>query len=68
MCIRELLEQFDIQGSYHIKTWNDNDVDCETITKGNDFECEHWDMMDKILERKIIYMYATDGVLNIEVE
>lgn len=68
MCIRELLEQFDIQGAYYIKAWNDNDVDYETLAKGDDFECEHWDMMDEILERKITYMYAIDGVLNIEVE
>lgn len=68
MCIRELLDQFDIQGAYIIKVWNDNVVDYETLANGSDFECDHWDMMEDILERKITYMYAVDGVLNIEVE
>ena len=68
MCIRELLDQFDIQGAYIIKVWNDNVVDYKILANGSDFECDHWDMMEDILERKITYMYAVDGVLNIEVE
>ena len=68
MCIRELLEQFDIQGAFHIKVWEDDICDYVTLMKGNDFECEHWDVKEEILERDITYMYAVDGVLNIEVE
>lgn len=68
MCIRELIDQFDIQGAFWIKVWNEDKWDYITLAKGTDFECDHWDMMDDILERKISYMYAIDGVLNIEVE
>ena len=68
MCIRELLDQFDIQGGFHIKIWDDSSMDYVTLAKGRDFECDHWDIMEDILERKIAYMYAIDNVLNIEVE
>lgn len=68
MCIRELIDHFDIQGKFHVKVWEDEICDYVTLAKGSDFECEHWDMMDEILERNITYMYAVDGVLNIEVE
>lgn len=68
MCIRELIDQFEIQGRYHIKMWDDNVMDYETFAKGNDFESDYYDIADDILERRISYMYAIDGVLNIEVE
>ena len=68
MCIRELNEQFEIQGAFHIKMWDDAIYDCVTLAKGDDFECDRWDIDEEIFERKIAYMYAIDGVLNIEVE
>lgn len=68
MCIREMLDQFEIQGGYHIKKWNDNICDCVTVAKGSDFECDKWDIDEDIMESKIAYMYAIDGVLNIELE
>lgn len=68
MCIRELIDQFDIQGAFWIKIWDDDKLDYITLAKGTDFECDHWDVMEDVLERKITYMYAVDGVLNIEVE
>ena len=68
MCIREMNDQFEIQGAYHIKKWNDTICDCVTVAKGSDFECDRWDIDDDIMESKIAYMYAIDGVLNIEVE
>ena len=68
MCIRELLEQFDIQEAFHVKVCNDDVSDYITLAKGSYFECDHWDVMEDILERKITYMYAVDGILNIEVE
>lgn len=68
MCIRELNDQFEIQGAFHIKMWDDAICDCVTLAKGSDFECDRWDINDEIFERKIAYMYAVDGVLNIEVE
>ena len=68
MCIRELIDQFEIQGVFHIKVYDDDSYDCVTLAKGYDFECEKWDINEEILERKITYMYAIDDVLNIEVE
>lgn len=68
MCIREMIEQFEIQGAYHIKKWDDNICDCITAAKGSDFEIDKYDIDDEVLERKITYMYVVDDVLNIEVE
>ena len=68
MCIRELIDQFEIQGGFIIKFWEDDSIDYITFAKGDDFECDKWDIDEEILERKISYMYAVDGVLNIEVE
>lgn len=68
MCIRELDEQFEIQGMFHIKVWKDELSDYETLAKGKDFECDRWEIDEDVLERKIAYMYAVDRVLNIEVE
>ena len=67
MTIQDLIDQFEIQGKYCIKTIDD-DYDCDILAIGNDFECGKWDIDENILERKITYMYAADGCLNIEVE
>lgn len=67
MSIRELIDQIEIQGAYHIKLWDDDKDDYITLAKGRDFEYENWDIADEYLEKKISYMYAVDGVLNIEV-
>ena len=68
MNIRELNEQFEIQGAFHIKKWDDKAEDCVTLANGSDFEIDRWEIDENILERKITYMYAIGGVLNIEVE
>lgn len=68
MCIRELIDQFEIQGAFCIKVWDDEICDCEVLAIGNDFECDKWDINEDILERKISYMYAIGNMLNIEVE
>ena len=68
MCIRELVDQFEIQGRFIIKVWEDDACDCVTLAKGCDFEYEKWDIDEEILERKITYMYVTNDELNIEVE
>lgn len=68
MSIRELNDQFEIQGAFHIKVWNDDIWDYETLIKGTDFEIDRWEIDEDILERKITYMYAVDGILIIEVE
>ena len=68
MTIQDLIEQFEIQGAFIIKMWDDAKFDNVTLANGSDFECDRWDIDEEILERKISYMYAVDGVLNIEVE
>lgn len=68
MCIRELCEQFEIQGMFHIKAWKDEIDDYKTLAKGEDFEYDKYKIDEDILEKKITYMFAIDGVLNIEVE
>lgn len=68
MTIRDLMEQFEIQGAYYIKAWN-NDYDTyTTLAEGKDFESEKYKINSKYLDTKITYMYALDKVLNIEVE
>ena len=68
LSIKELKEQFDIQGGYCIKTWIEEDDDMEVIAQGRDFECEWYDIEDEYLDAEITYMYAVDGILNIEIE
>ena len=68
MCIRELMEQFEIEGAFHIKVWNEETNDYVTLSEGSDFRYEKCDIDEDILEREITYMYAVNGVLNIEVE
>ena len=68
MCIRELIDQFEIQGAFRIKVWDEDKWDCVTLASGRDFECDKWDVDEEILERKIAYMYVVNDELNIEVE
>ena len=68
MCIRDMIEQFEIQGAYHIKQWDNRICDCVTVAKGKDFEIEKYDIDSEVLGRRIAYMYVVDDVLNIEIE
>ena len=68
MTIRELIGQLEIQGMFYIKVWNDEFSDYETLAKGEDFECDKWNIDENILDRTITYIFAVDGMLNIEVE
>lgn len=68
MTIQDLINQFEIQGAYCIKMWDDDIDDYEVFSIGKDFECDKWNIGENILNSKISYMYAIDGVLNIEVE
>ena len=68
MTIQDLIDQFEIQGAFRIKEWDWEKEDYIILAEGHDFECEKWDINDDILNSKIGYMYAVDGVLNIEVE
>ena len=68
MTIQDLIDQFEIQGAYRIKEYDFEAEDCIILAEGHDFECEKWNIDDGILNRRISYMYAIDGVLNIELE
>ena len=68
MTIQDLIDQFEIQGGYCIKEYDWEKEDCIVLAEGHNFECEKWKIDDGILNSRISYMYAVDGVLNIEVE
>lgn len=68
MTIRDLIEQFEIQGAYSIKRWRDDWNDYEKFAEGEEFEYEKHKFSEDCLNTKITYMYATCGVLNIELE
>ena len=63
MSIRDLMEQFEIQGAYRIKNLSKN-----LMVSGNDFECEHSKIKDEYLDARITYMYVVNERLHIEVE
>lgn len=68
MTIQDLINQFEIQGIYTIKAWDDSVDDCIILNEGNDFELDKWNINEEILNKKVTYMYAIDSVLYIEVE
>ncbi len=68
MTIQDLIDQFEIQGAYCIKRWRDDWDDYAVFAVGKDFEYEKWELKEDCLNSKISYMYAVDGVLNIELE
>lgn len=68
MTIQDLKEQFEIQGAYCIKTFDDRYDDVKAVACGKDFECEWYKIRKEYLNAEITYMYAVDGVLNIEIE
>ena len=68
MSIKDLIDQFEIQGAFCIKEWDYEKEYCIILAEGRDFECDKYDIDDAILNRNITYMYAVDGVLNFEVE
>lgn len=66
--IRELDDLTNVQGAFCIKEWDYEKEDCIILAEGSDFEIDRWEIDEGIMESKIAYMYAIDGVLNIEVE
>lgn len=68
MTIQDLIDQFEIQGAYCIKEYDWEKEDCVVLAEGHDFECEYYDIDESYLNSHIQYMYAVDGVLNIEVQ
>lgn len=68
MTIHDLIEQFTIQGGYCVKQWSEEHNDCMVLEEGRDFECEWYNFSEAVMNGKISYMYAVDGVLNIELD
>lgn len=68
MTIQDMINQFDIQGAYCIKMYDYSIDTIVVLAEGHDFDCEYYDINDECLNMNITYMYAVDGVLNIEVE
>lgn len=68
MSIRDLIDQFEIQGAFLIKKWSDKYETYTTLAEGDSFEYEKHKIKNKYLDAEITYMYAVDNVLNIEVK
>lgn len=67
MTIRDLIEQFEIQGKFIVKKWSDKYETYTTLVEGDDFEYEKHKIKNKYLDAEITYMYAAGNTLNIEV-
>ena len=67
MSINDLLEQgVEIQGKYDIEVWDGYDY--ADFLKGQNFELDKSEIKEEYLNAEILYMYAKDGVLVIEIE
>ena len=64
----DLMSNCNIQGAYIIKVWSDEQDTAITLAEGSDFECESHKLSAYITDSELKYMYAVDGVLNIEIE
>lgn len=65
MSIQDMLNQFEIQGDYCIKFWSE-EIGEIVLFKGCDLmEC---DLDDETLNAEILYLYAENGMLNIEIK
>ena len=67
MSIQDLIDQFEIEGKFKIKVCND-DYDYDVLAEGEFFNYDKSEINEDILGMEITYMYAVDGVLNIEVK
>lgn len=65
LSIRDLREQFEIQGAYQIATY-DYETD-ERIVLEEGYEVSFSKIKDKYLDAEINYMYAEDNTLIIEI-
>lgn len=58
MTIRDLIEQFTIQGAYKIQKLDDKGIKCEVLAEGTNFEDEQCNICDEALDSEITYMYT----------
>ena len=68
MSIRDMVDQFEIQGCFCIKSWNDGLNDCKILACGHDFEFDKRHIKAAVLDAEIVYMYVANNCLNIEIE
>lgn len=68
MTLYDLLQTCNIQGSYIIKAWDDRKDDYIVLQCGTDAEIELYNLSAYITDCRINYIYAVDGVLNIELK
>lgn len=59
MTIRDLMEQFTIQGAYQITKWDDEKETYNILAEGQDFEYDK--INDESLDAEIKYMYTPQG-------
>lgn len=62
MSIRDLTEQFTIQGAFQIKKWDDENDTYIILAEGDDFEYESCGIEEAILNMEIKYMYVPQAL------
>lgn len=65
LTIRDLTEQFEVQGAYQIATY-DGETD-KRIILAEGYEVAYSNIKDKYLDAEINYMYADDNTMIIEI-
>ena len=65
LSIRDLIEQFEIQGAYKVMSYSEETNDLTTVAEG--YEIKPFKIEDKYLDAEITYMYADDNTLIIEI-
>lgn len=68
MTIRDLIDSLTIQGAFRVYWWDYENNDAVILAEGHDFESDNYNIKPRILGKRIAYMYAVDGVQNIEIE
>lgn len=65
LSIRDLINQFEIQGGYKVMAYNEEADELTIVAEG--YEIRFAQLEEKYLDAEIAYMYAEDNVLVIEV-
>lgn len=65
LTIRDLIEQFEIQGAYKIVAYNEGTDEATIVAEG--YDVRPFKIEDEYLDAEISYMYADDNVLVIEI-
>lgn len=65
LTIRDLIEQFEMQGAYKVVAYNGETDGATIVAEG--YELKSFKIEDKYADAEISYMYAEDNVLVIEI-